>query len=810
MNRNQDTPHYYRPYDSGEDTDADTDTDYDTDDTEDIRIRREEDPRYAIIRAAGPNFNTSAEQLKYMEHAPGASYDTKTNITTLTKATYLDPPKTTLTTLFCVRSSDRDKTVYPSPFNYQIKLPRVYKNVTKFQLVQLSFPYNTQELASQSNLVSSFYNFIENQGFDVSCISGCLALFSGGGDQSHAIGLIEQNRLTSNGSQMLSKIEIPSGRHDNNQIASLLTAEANNTPPFNLISYDDFKNAFKVTRDITLLFNEPGDNYHSKLLVNRYKNHTKETIMNTYYTQHDIDKHPIITDTIAFNAYYYPVLKELVGTEFGPYFITGINKEQLKYYAINNFMGLDSQIYYDICSTNKGALDEFRKQLTFEYRNVNKYTWSYDNREKRFACTHDTLHTSLKADINNSLNKFMSEELEVNELNSESFNSIKTVNATNNTILDHLQINLSTVSNTYFLNESSIQYNGGNFYSTLSSNTYIVRSFSDLDNDLHFTNMFNYTSTFGRQYGTFAGKKFTFTNFLDYHSTISSYYTIVHSTTNFISTLNGTVYDRHHQYISSKYSNVLPYDTIQNKSYITAQPLPVGFVNNSLIVPGAPYDIPSGTISYVNDPAYDSCVSTCYNIINQSLIRYYSCLPVNTVITTLNYRLGLHAKTILDLNSITTFFESVSTNNYDYFLQINPEQSFNNMDVGSPENYTISNETTGQTKIMYAKILTAGLGADETSQTCIQNPIIFSNTLGKLDKLHFKVYLNDESLTPMWRFYPFVLQINEWDATFQIDEEIGYADRNAGWGPTPTVAIPDNPNANLYMGLTQKKNPDNK
>ena len=524
MNRNQDTPHYYRPYDSGEDTDADTDTDYDTDDTEDIRIRREEDPRYAIIRAAGPNFNTSAEQLKYMEHAPGASYDTKTNITTLTKATYLDPPKTTLTTLFCVRSSDRDKTVYPSPFNYQIKLPRVYKNVTKFQLVQLSFPYNTQELASQSNLVSSFYNFIENQGFDVSCISGCLALFSGGGDQSHAIGLIEQNRLTSNGSQMLSKIEIPSGRHDNNQIASLLTAEANNTPPFNLISYDDFKNAFKVTRDITLLFNEPGDNYHSKLLVNRYKNHTKETIMNTYYTQHDIDKHPIITDTIAFNAYYYPVLKELVGTEFGPYFITGINKEQLKYYAINNFMGLDSQIYYDICSTNKGALDEFRKQLTFEYRNVNKYTWSYDNREKRFACTHDTLHTSLKADINNSLNKFMSEELEVNELNSESFNSIKTVNATNNTILDHLQINLSTVSNTYFLNESSIQYNGGNFYSTLSSNTYIVRSFSDLDNDLHFTNMFNYTSTFGRQYGTFAGKKFTFTNFLDYHSTISSYY----------------------------------------------------------------------------------------------------------------------------------------------------------------------------------------------------------------------------------------------------------------------------------------------
>ncbi len=71
---NSDTPKYYMPYDSGEDTDHEgTDTgsddgseDYDSDnlpDFEDPRIRREEDPRYALIRTAGPNFNTSAQQL---------------------------------------------------------------------------------------------------------------------------------------------------------------------------------------------------------------------------------------------------------------------------------------------------------------------------------------------------------------------------------------------------------------------------------------------------------------------------------------------------------------------------------------------------------------------------------------------------------------------------------------------------------------------------------------------------------------------------------------------------------------------------
>ena len=96
------TPHYYTPYESGEDTDdktgSDNSSDYSDSDTipdsEDPRIRREEDPRYALIRAAGPNFDTSAQQLKYMEQAPGlgsALYDVNTNITSLSSFTYLNP-----------------------------------------------------------------------------------------------------------------------------------------------------------------------------------------------------------------------------------------------------------------------------------------------------------------------------------------------------------------------------------------------------------------------------------------------------------------------------------------------------------------------------------------------------------------------------------------------------------------------------------------------------------------------------------------------------------------------------------------------
>ena len=800
-------PKYYQPYESdtdantdantGEDTDANTgedtgedtgaDTDADTD--EDIRIRREEDPRYAMIRAAGPILNTSAQQLKYMEHAPGAEYSVDTNISSLSGLSYLNPPKTTITTLFSLKSGNRDKSVYPSQFNFQIKLPRVYKNVTKFQLVQLSFPYNTQDLASKISFASTLSTFIGSQGFNASCISACVNTFTNTGTSFNSLGVVEQNRLTSNGSQMLTKIEIPEGNFTNSQLAAQLTTEANNTPPFNLISYDDFKNAFKVTRDITLLFNEPGDNYHSKLSSTTYKHHSKETIMNMYYSRHDIDKHPVITDTIAFNAYYYPVLKELIITELGSHFITTtLSTDQLKYYVLNSFLGLDSKIYYEICLINQPTLDEFRKNLTFQHRNINKYVWSYDDKFQRFNCTHETLHTSLISDINKSLNKFISEELQVHSLNSNSFSTLKTNNAIDNTILDNLQTNLSTVFTSYFM--ENYQYSG---------DLYSNKSFSDLHNDELFTNMFNYTKIFGRQYDTFAGKSFTFTNFLDYHSTISSYYNIVQSTSNTISTINGNIYDRHHTYISSKYATVFSNDMIENRSYITAQSLPVGFVNNVMHTPGTAYTLNA----HIGSP-FDDCVTECRNFVRSFLLGYYSCLPVNTVITFLNYKLGLQT-TGININSITTIFSSFANEKFDFFLQINPEQSFNNMDVGMPENYNISNETTGQTKLMYAKILTAGLGAGETSQTCIQNPIVFTNPLGKLDKLSFKIYIDNESLTPMWRISPFGSQINEWNATFQIDEQVGYTDEKEGWGTNPTIPISSNPASFPYMGLTSNK-----
>jgi hypothetical protein len=161
--RKHDTPHYYTPYDSGEDSGAEdtgaedtgsemsgSDEDYDDSklpDYEDARIRREEDPRYAIYRITGPNFDTFGEQLDYRIHPHETPYSASTNITSLAGLQYLNPPKTVTTSLFSIKSTNRDISVYPSPFYFSIKTPRVYKNVTKFQLVQISFPNTNDTMA---------------------------------------------------------------------------------------------------------------------------------------------------------------------------------------------------------------------------------------------------------------------------------------------------------------------------------------------------------------------------------------------------------------------------------------------------------------------------------------------------------------------------------------------------------------------------------------------------------------------------------------------------------------------------------------
>ena len=887
---------YYEPYDSESPRTDRTDLSYNSDgteasdltddsgvlsDSEDYRIRTTEDPRYMILKSKSLNI-PEKELGKNNPANQYATFDTKDNISSYQDLVYLNPPKQTATSLFCIRSDARDAKIYPSPMKFSIKLPRVYKNVKKLQLVQIGFPNSSGAVTADSAFTSSFVSFLLKDQVPPCCISTCITTTCAALDMN-AMGIVEQGRLNASGNPLMVTVAAPDGVYPSSvDLGNELTYQANNTPPFNIISYESFRDIFMNTRDISVLFNEPGDCFCSKTNNKRYGAHTKEQIMNTYYTQQHIDSFSEITEKIAFNAYYFPILKELIGTRRAQPFL---NTGSLTYFKVMSaimgpFEGLDSDLYYNIGQLNQNSLDIFRRTQTFELRNVNKYQWIYNDSKRQFNTLHDSLHTSLYNDIQRSFQTITDQELSLQGFNTNSFKSLKTNLLQYTCIYKHLETNLSSAIGCYQL-VSGFQYRGGLEYTADST----IHSFADLEADTDFTSMFCYKSTIGRIYGNYGGISMNFSTFSDYYSTLSSYYIAVQSTQQTISTINQTIQERHHDYVSNKYASILPQSMLDNRSYMANQGLPVQFIGNRrFYVPGqnitpnanktkqnttastttstiansdanpvsnmiitptisTNIELTSLTGNVGSDVVFaaastidDGCNSTCYCFDaskNQPCCKYcnletdcgctdiccaeiekvvstwYGCIPVNTIIQTAAYRLGVLNITPT-INITSTINSILPPFNNNLFMSINDEMGFNNLDVAMPEDYSVTgNETTGQVKLMFAKIMFAGIGSGGQSQTLFQNPLTFETPLGKLDHLTFKIYYDDAALTPVWLSSPFPTVADEWNATINIEEEIGNASRATGWGPNPTIPVPTNPNATPYLDFTSKDNPNN-
>ena len=811
-----------------------------------------QDPRYEILRMP-----SSASNIKNdLSKAPGAPWDDSKNVSSLENYEYIAPPRSTKTSLFSMKSINRDKNVYPTPYNFQLKLPRIYKNVTKFQLVQLSFPNNSNGVTASNLFISSLVQDMLNNGIPADCIDTCISITTCT-PAANTVGMYEFGRVNGVGQSLLTTVSVPDGFYTNSQLADELTFQSSSTPPLNIISYPQFRDTFVNTRDIYVLFNEPGDNFYSKT-GRRINKPTKEAIMNTYYTQQHINGLNEITEQVAFTAYYYPVLKELLATGMAEPFLQ--NYAEIHERVLGIFEGLDSQFYYSVCQEYQGALDTFRKHLTFELRPINSYSWKYNDNEKRFTTIHNQIHASIQRDISKQYQTVTNRELALASLNPGSFTTLKNNSVAYSAIYKHLETNLSTVLGRYAL-VSNYTYGGGELHITQES----TFNMTDLHADSDFTTMFEYRSSIGGIYGNYEGTIMNFRNFLDYHSTLSTYYTIVQNTNNTINCINKSIAMNHHMYVSTKYTNVLPQRIIDTRAYTSNQSLPVSFVTSAqayvpgmaaIGAPNAPntsepiapepiavtilnapdpnapnpnapnpnapnpsgltdlsdlIDLTSATDRLTNIMAASTpssvCSTLCCTYINKMLTKWYSTLPVNSVIGTLTYRLGLVNIAPNQYNIVSTILSYNTSGALNFLMQINDEQGFNNMDIAMNENYSIGNDTTGQIKLVAAKILMGNVGDSGVSQTLIQNPSIFENTLGKLDRLNIKIYYDDPALTPAWLYLPFQYDVNEWNATFQIDEEVGFINQADNWPLVPSIPIPKNPNElpYIYLSKVEKK-----
>jgi len=782
-----DAPSYYMPYESDNETMTTKsqktlgsgyttdDTDYDSEDLpdyEDPRIRREEDPRYAIIRTAGPSFNTFNQQLKYQENAPGSNYLINTPVSSLQNSLlFNNPTTTTQTSLFSIKSSNRDKSVYKTSSYFTIKTPRVYKNVTKFQLVQLSFPNFSNAIGNITNFISTIVDVLSPY-ITSSCVSTCLDILMGVSPVTNSVGLHEPGTKNELGQPHLKAISLPSGLYEGSSMADALNVAFNITPPLRIIDYDMFLTYFLDTMDYRVLFNEPGDYFTSNLSATPIANPSK------------LDNIHIPTADIAFTTYYLPILKEMLGTGRAVKILDtlGFGYEAVYNRCIHNFEGIDSTFYRNICQANQMYLDRYRRFLTFELNPINKYIWSYDKRVKQFRIIHDTLNTSIIREIDNRYSLLYNNQLTLQGLNNTTYQVLKQTYKQNKLIFKELEQIISTnLATSHAVTGYSYMPNMSNLPSTVA---YLYNPDISDTSGIQLSTISNFSTIAGDLYGLYSGIQFLSDNFSTLHSSIAGYYTVFNSQLSTISTIESNVSTLHHQYISTHLSKALPADMIASKSYNLKMATPVAMVGSNYL------SLTSGQ-SVLNNTSAEDCEAECKAIIEKFLQSYYSCLPTNTVINSLAYKLGIwNPVSISSINSISTLGGYGAMGNFNVLMQINTAQSFNNMDIAMNENLQITNETTGQVKFITAKILTSGLGANDVSQTCILNPVFFDGTLGKLDKLTIRLLLDDAALTPLDAYFPFDLPFTEWDATFQIDEEIAQADKSNIFNTVPNVSIP--------------------
>jgi hypothetical protein len=836
-------PAYYQPYMS-DDEGAESDESDSSMSTTDSIARGLDDPRYAIGRAVGADFKTLNDQLLFQRGNAGSAYTEQPKDTLNNSPLYKDPKKRIQTTLFSLKSSNRDTRVYPTTSDFSLKLPRIYKNVTQIQLVQISYEYFLNTIPDVSGLYSTIVNTLSTFGID---ISECLECFQNSSAQQ-GIGVSELGRthpILGNNVPLKHIVGVRPGRYDTNLLAQELDYQMNKTPPFNIISYTSHRNQFHSSRNLYHLFNEGGRYFHNKLTNEFKSSYTRKNIHDHYFPQmnyHSSALPPTEKETLV--SYYYPVLREVFTSQYDHLYLDlfGNTFESARQRVLNHFEGLDSDFYYGLCTSNLPYLTKIRDQHTFRYNLINQYDWAYDPGMKRFVVKHTTLHPSIHADIKNRHNFHFQTLLHSAGLTSSQYSTLVATHERTKAVLTDLQralhSSLVAVGIPFSIYPPSFLYNNTNIISTQNAGLLLGSQLTENDSHLYDIASGSLTySTFGGVYTRAPIYNFNWTRLSDlynestdvianpgnYDGTYASHLSTLVGRSVFSSTLGGgylpgysgiafnftgnTAYQDLYSTFQGYYStsigqastltNILSSQTNLTSNYVSEKygnVLPSHIISNNVYLNGNgtggvsfnAQDIllkpstPFDTLSSGPSPT-----NKCCQLINSYLTNWYGCVPANYVVNTLPWKLGFSPTISNVFNFFSTIGSTQTTTPYNIYLQLNVEKSMNNMDVATKEDVSVTNLPTGENKVVLGKLLTEGSGLSDITQTIIQMPAQFQTPIGKLDHLHFTMLLDD--LVPISKLFPFSFGFTEWDAVIQIDEEIGVLDRETDLSTVPRI-----------------------
>lgn len=876
-------PTYYRPYEP-DDEDNDNETDQTSEsgsvESENTTFDRFEDPRYAIIKAAGPSFKTLSKQELYNNTGIQSSvYEPATQSTFTNSILYLPPSKTTQSSLFSIKSSNRDQNIYPASARFSLKLPRVYRNVSQVRCVQLSFPYYQAAIANPSSLRSTMISYLHANlspstfSSSVSCLDTTSATYS---FMYREVGRTNPVPDAS-GAPLYLVTQLRDGGYNPDSIVAELNKQMNSTPYFNIIDYATHYATFKANLTLTHLFNYPND-YTYDPVTNRFTQITQPSDVQALFlpvTYTQAVSSP--TDREIFTAYYYPVLKIAVLDPADQYQLdlNGYTYETTYKRVVNFFEGLDSNFYYNLCSSNINFLTKLRRKYTFEYAPILKYNWYYDVNNNRIGVTFNELCTGITSDIvsqngncitaaqqqfclsatgfltlqastayagavvadfYNVINKALASCMGIpyGVYSQNDIGNQLTVISTSNTILPPDQL-VSSSSNLlaialggppnkpvvpaspyYPPNPPAFTFgpimfaDASGLTATLVNQT-AATALAPAGYTLAYSTALgclNTASYINRYVGAgivsgYGGVNYTdtsigtcitegvITNFSTLYGQYLKYYNIYSTQLNTISSILGCSNADLNYYVNRKYGTVFPPELLNigalniKGGYLNTIDTSIDvewFTNNRLCRESTPFD------DFASEEQKIGC-----GVINSYIYNtFYGPLPPKYVQNLLTFKIGMIGPKYTNVSSLLRHYNFIMPFspliNQNTYLQINTQQSltFNGMDVAGDENVTLTNETTGQTKLVLGKILMTGLTFLGVSQTIIQQPAVFTPPIGKLDKLEFNMLLDDG--TPLADVFPFNYDATNWDAVFQIDEEVATIDR-AEMTEKPTVPL---------------------
>ena len=464
-------PKYYRPYMSDDDEKSEassvsSDSSSFSDDLVDDMIGSP----LSLVKAGGPSMLNPVKQIDFriQPSKKGVQYypfdlSGEFDPTLPYTGTTFDMNTGTQTSILIINSRDRDRNVYPQPTQFTLRVPRVYRNITSFQILQLK-------------LLSSFFYFRpEKDNTDIS--------------------ILENGRLIPNefGTLVPNTIKslIRTGTYDITSLLNELQRQLNRTPVFFDFpnGIQDFIPQFASTGDLSLGFNQPGDTYFDALRREFINAPTIAIIVSYYFPSQFAGFSSYTLDQIKY-AYYYPVLYECyLDPQYGPSTLnltlttnTLLPGETIDQRILYTSQGLNDPVIAELInnnlanfynSTTTNILDYYRLRNTFRFSLVNEYNCSYQTFNNRIAITSSNLNLSLVNLINLQSAKFLAAELQRLGLTTAQYSALQTT----------VQVNTAVITNMYnFLQSNLAVYFGVDF------NTYAPVFFNDLSNSIFIQN----------------------------------------------------------------------------------------------------------------------------------------------------------------------------------------------------------------------------------------------------------------------------------------------------------------------------------